>query len=87
MSLMRTDAGFGILLMVCLPVASRETAAKTRPVAGDTADDTVGCFWTGRVVVEMEGLGPGCVDHESLNKDVTGEVADETEVGGSLLSY
>lgn len=85
MSPMRTDAGFGILLVVCLPVASVKMAAKTRPVGGDTADDAVGCFWTGGVAVEMEGLGPGYVDHEPPNKDDTGDVADETEVGESLL--
>ena len=72
--------GSWIFLVVCLPVASVETEAKTRPVGGDTA----GSFWTIGAAV---GLGSFTLSDKEVepNTGDIGNLFEETGAGGPML--
>jgi len=80
MSPSRMVAGSWIFLVVCLPVASVATKAKTRPVGGDTA----GSFWTaGAVAVGLGSFAPSDRELESNTGDV-GDLFEEAGAGGPI---
>jgi len=66
--------GSWIFLVVCLPVASVATEAKTRPVGGDTA----GSFWTAGAAVGLGSFAPSDKEPEPN----TGDIGDLLEVAG-----
>jgi len=69
-----------IFLVVCLPVASVATEAKTRPVGGDMA----GSFWTaGAVAVGLGSFAPSDKELEP-NMDDVGDLFEEAVAGGPI---
>ena len=79
MSPSRMVVGSWIFLVVCLPVASVATEAKTRPVGGDTA----GCFWTAGAAVGLGSFAPSDRELEPNMGDV-GDLFEEAGAGGPI---